>query len=154
MQIRGLKLPTILIIILLSFLLQVVLWVLFKPPALSFSGSSLDVASLFTSTVIIAPIREELIYRVFALGLIFAIAELFSNKCTRTAILNFGVLLVSIVFVIGHDNGAYPAFFIVSRFSASILFSVIYYNIRNPLAPILAHSVYNLTPFIFALLTS
>ena len=93
------------------------------------------------STIIIAPIAEELIFR-----------GIFLNRINKFYSIHFSIIISSILFAILHPPGA-----IISAFVFGICMSIIYLKSNNILSPIFAHflnnliseSIYNLDTYNF-----
>lgn len=92
------------------------------------STKNIGIAGSLISTVILAPIAEELLFR----GIIF-------NKLNRYFSISFAIIVSSILFGISHEAGG-----IFSAFVFGICMAILYIKSSNILVPIFAHFTNNL----------
>jgi len=94
----------------------------------------------FIDFVVLAPLGEELLYRFYLFGFLQP-----SNLKSKTSEIIISVLLISLIFALGHLQ--IKLWLFVSHFLFSVFITTIYYKTRSLWIVFTIHSLFNLTVF-------
>jgi len=131
-------------IVLIAIALEIGLSYYYSMPL---TGEDLPLPVQLISSVLLAPMSEELLVRGFLLSYVVIFAITLKNIGLGNwygFIVGLGLGIVTLIFTVAHGN--YSQYQFVSRFAAGLLYGLLYLaSDRNLLPPILAHAAANLT---------